>query len=183
MQGLCAAYFDPASLETVIKRTIVHRNLMERRPHSDEYADFYRPYIAAAPDGPIRDSTRTNTLLRRARTRESLRNWSRNGMRRGTPPYYCSRDYRTTHGTVADTSAVSNSPFGAWPGSLQATRSIILGFCGAVFGTIAVGTISEIIVKTVVVHRVRKQASPRDPRRSDPGVGQRGTLRVRTRTG
>ena len=26
---------------------------MERRPKSDEYGAFYRPYIAAVPDGPI----------------------------------------------------------------------------------------------------------------------------------
>ncbi len=32
---------------------------MERRPSSDEYGDFYRPYVAAVPDGSIID-----TLLR-----------------------------------------------------------------------------------------------------------------------
>ena len=29
---------------------------MERRPEPDEYGDFYRPYIAAAPEGPIMDT-------------------------------------------------------------------------------------------------------------------------------
>ncbi len=29
---------------------------MERRPEPNEYGDFYRPYIAAVPDGPIVDT-------------------------------------------------------------------------------------------------------------------------------
>ena len=32
---------------------VISANPMQRRPHSDEYADFYRPYIMEAPDGPI----------------------------------------------------------------------------------------------------------------------------------
>ena len=86
--------------------------------------------LPAATAPIIRDSTRTNTLLRRGRTTEPLPRWSRSGMRRATPRCCYSRACRTPPGIAAVAPAASNLPSEAWPGLPPATCSIICGCCG-----------------------------------------------------